>query len=59
MWLVVFLWFALALNYIDRQMVYSIFPALKAELHFSDVQLGLTGSVFTWVIFQIGFAATA
>ena len=49
MWLVVFLWFALALNYIDRQMVYSIFPALKADLHFSDVQLALTGSIFAWV----------
>ena len=49
MWLVVFLWFALALNYIDRQMVYSIFPALKADLHFTDVQLALTGSIFAWV----------
>jgi MFS family permease len=49
MGLVAFLWFALALNYIDRQMVYSIFPALKSELHFTDVQLGLTGSVFAWV----------
>lgn len=49
MGLVVFLWFALALNYIDRQMVYSIFPALKTELHFTDVQLGLTGSIFAWI----------
>jgi len=49
MWLVVFLWFALALNYIDRQMVYSIFPALKSDLHFTDIQLALTGSIFTWV----------
>lgn len=47
--LVALLWVALALNYIDRQMVFSIFPALQAELHFSDVQLGLVGSVFTWV----------
>ncbi|MBL8230518.1 MAG: MFS transporter [Bryobacterales bacterium] len=47
--LVALLWVALALNYIDRQMVFSIFPALRAELHFTDVQLGLVGSVFTWV----------
>ena len=47
--LVALLWVALALNYIDRQMVFSIFPALKRELAFTDVQLGLIGSVFTWV----------
>lgn len=49
MLLVALLWVALALNYIDRQMVFSIFPALKAELQFTDVQLGLIGSIFTWV----------
>jgi len=47
--LVALLWVALALNYIDRQMVFSIFPALRRELQFTDVQLGLVGSVFTWV----------
>ncbi|MBS1829044.1 MAG: MFS transporter [Acidobacteria bacterium] len=47
--LVALLWVALALNYIDRQMVFSIFPALKRELAFTDVQLGLIGSVFAWV----------
>ncbi|MBL8175846.1 MAG: MFS transporter [Bryobacterales bacterium] len=49
MTLVALLWVALALNYIDRQMVFSIFPALRRELNFTDVQLGLVGSVFTWV----------
>ncbi len=49
MLLVALLWFAFMLNYIDRQMVYSIFPALKADLRFTDVQLGLVGSVFAWV----------
>ncbi|MFN7935567.1 MAG: MFS transporter [Bryobacteraceae bacterium] len=49
MGLVALLWVALALNYIDRQMVFSIFPALKRELAFTDVQLGLIGSVFAWV----------
>ena len=47
--LVLFLWIALGLNYVDRQMAYSIFPALKADLHFTDAQLGLIGSVFAWV----------
>ncbi|MDQ1474507.1 MAG: hypothetical protein QOJ99_5987 [Bryobacterales bacterium] len=48
-WLVAFLWIALGLNYIDRQMVFSIYPALKSDLNFTDTQLGLIGSVFTWV----------
>ena len=28
--------------------MFSIFPALQRDLHFSEVQLGLVGSVFTW-----------
>jgi MFS family permease len=48
-WLVALLWIALGLNYIDRQMVFSIYPALKTDLKFTDTQLGLIGSVFTWV----------
>jgi MFS family permease len=47
--LVAILWIALALNYVDRQMVYSIFPVLKTDVGFSDGQLGLIGSVFSWV----------
>ena len=47
--LVAFLWIALGLNYVDRQMVFSIYPALKTDLHFTTVQLGLIGSVFSWV----------
>lgn len=47
--LLILLWLALALNYLDRQMVFSIYPALKLDLHFTDTQLGLIGSVFTWV----------
>ncbi|MEO8130627.1 MAG: MFS transporter, partial [Bryobacteraceae bacterium] len=46
---VALLWVTYFLNYIDRQVVFSIFPVLKADLHFSDTQLGLIGSVFTWV----------
>ena len=43
-----FLWFAFMLNYVDREVVFSIFPVLKKELHFSDTQLGLIGLVFLW-----------
>jgi MFS family permease len=43
------MWIAFFLNYCDRQVVFSIYPILRSELHFSDVQLGLTGSVFLWI----------
>jgi MFS family permease len=49
-WLLVgFLGVALFLNNSDRHTIFSIFPVLKAELGFTDTQLGLTGSVFLWV----------
>ncbi|MFN7996660.1 MAG: MFS transporter [Bryobacteraceae bacterium] len=47
--IVVLLWFAYLLNYIDRQVVFSIFPVLRSELHFTNAQLGLVGTIFTWV----------
>lgn len=34
------------LNYIDRQVLYAIFPLLKAELRLSDTALGFLGSSF-------------
>ncbi|MEJ7608984.1 MAG: MFS transporter [Bryobacteraceae bacterium] len=43
------LWIAYFTNYIDRQVVFSIFPSLKLEFGFSSTQLGLVGTVFTWV----------
>jgi MFS family permease len=46
---VALLWIAFALNYIDRQIVFSIFPALRSTLGFTDAQLGLAGSAFIWV----------
>jgi predicted MFS family arabinose efflux permease len=49
-WLLVgFLGVALFLDNIDRHAIFSIFPVLKSKLHFTDVELGLTGSVFLWV----------
>lgn len=47
--LVVVLWVVAALNYLDRQVIFSVFPPLRAELHLSDVQLGLLGTAFLWV----------
>ena len=34
------------LNYIDRQMIYAVFPLIKNDLHISDTKLGLLGSSF-------------
>ena len=46
-WVVVgALWLAFIINYLDRQVVFSIFPALKRDLGFTDTQLGLVGSLF-------------
>ena len=47
--LVAFMWFAYFLNYCDRQAVFSMFPVLKADLGFTDKQLGLVGAYFLWV----------
>lgn len=46
---VTFLWFAFLLNYLDRQIVFSIYPVLRRDLGFSDRELGLVGTVFIWV----------
>lgn len=42
------LWLALLINYVDRQVVFSIFPALQRELGFDTRQLSLIGTVFLW-----------
>ena len=34
------------LNYIDRQVLYAVFPLIKADLRISDTALGLLGSAF-------------
>lgn len=36
------------LDYVDRQVVFDIFPLLRRDLGFSVTQLGLAGSLFTW-----------
>ena len=47
--LVASLWVCYALNHADRQILYTLFPVLKARFHFSDALLGLTGATFLWV----------
>jgi MFS family permease len=42
------LWVAFALNYIDRQMVYSMLPALTRDLGFTPAGLAWIGTLFLW-----------
>lgn len=43
------LWIAFVINYVDRQVVFSIFPALTKDLGFTNAQLGLIGTIFIWI----------
>jgi MFS transporter, Spinster family, sphingosine-1-phosphate transporter len=47
--LVALLWVVYFINYIDRQVAFSVFPSLRQELGFTNAELGLIGTVFTWV----------
>jgi len=42
------------LNYLDRQVIFSVFPLVRAEMRLDDFQLGLLSTVFLWVY---GFAS--
>src|SRR6185437_9322002 len=44
--LLALLWGVAALNYLDRQVIFSIFPLLERDLHASSMQLGLTSTLF-------------
>ena len=49
-WILIgFLWFAYVLNHADRQVVYTLFPALQREFGYSNTVLGLNGALFLWV----------
>lgn len=37
------------LNYIDRQILFAVFPPIQSELGLTDTQLGLLASAFMWV----------
>jgi MFS family permease len=47
--LIVYLWVCYALNHADRQVVYTLFPALQKQFGYSDAVVGLTGALFLWV----------
>jgi predicted MFS family arabinose efflux permease len=49
-WLLVLLLAIVALlNYLDRQVIFSLLPLLRSDLQLSDPQLGLLGATFLWV----------
>ena len=45
----VFLFGVNLLNYIDRQILFAVFPPIQVELSLTDTQLGLLASAFMWV----------
>ena len=46
-WLIVaLLWGVALLNYLDRQVIFSLFPLLQRDLHATTFQLGLVSTVF-------------
>jgi MFS family permease len=47
--LVAILWLVAVLNYVDRQVIFSLLPVLSRDLGLADVQLGLLSTVFLWV----------
>ena len=49
-WTVVgMLWFICFFNYADRPAIFSVFPVLEKQYHFTKSELGLIGAAFTWV----------
>ncbi|MBM3768655.1 MAG: MFS transporter, partial [Acidobacteria bacterium] len=49
-WLMVgLLWVVALLNYLDRQVIFSLLPLLRGELGLTDSQIGLIGAIFLWV----------
>jgi len=47
--LVALLWVVALLNYLDRQVIFSLFPLLQKNLHATPVEVGLTSTLFLWV----------
>lgn len=47
--LIVFLWITYFLNYVDRQVIFSLLPALRSQIALTNVELGLIGSAFIWL----------
>ena len=47
--LVALLWFVVLLNYLDRQVIFSLLPLLRRDLALSDTQMGLLATSFLWI----------
>jgi MFS family permease len=48
-WAVVgLLWIVTCVNYMDRMTLFAIFPLLHQQMHLSNVELAMLGSVFLW-----------
>lgn len=47
--LVGLLWFIFLLNYLDREVIFSVFPLLQKRLGLSSLELGLLSTSFLWV----------
>ena len=49
-WAVVaLLWVVAALNYVDRQVIFALFPLLRSQMHLSSFELGFLGTAFLWI----------
>jgi MFS family permease len=49
-WLLVgLLWVVAFLNYIDRQVIFSLLPLVEKEFHLTGAELGFLSTVFLWV----------
>jgi MFS family permease len=47
--LVALLWFIFLLNYLDREVIFAIFPLLQKNMKLSSLELGLLSTSFLWV----------
>lgn len=47
--LVALLWFIFLLNYLDREVIFTVFPLLQKKLKLSSLELGLLSTSFLWV----------
>jgi MFS family permease len=49
-WVVVaLLWVVALLNYVDRQVIFSVLPLVARDLHVPESQLGLLSGAFLWI----------
>jgi MFS transporter, Spinster family, sphingosine-1-phosphate transporter len=50
LWIVVaLLWVVALLNYVDRQVIFSVLPLVSSDLHVPESQLGLLSGAFLWI----------